>query len=72
MKVLKPLVKYHQKAVAISSSNALGQWLIQYAYAEVADPTDETRKAVEFADTEADARAKMLVYLIENKLITLS
>jgi hypothetical protein len=24
----------------------------------------------QFADTEADARAKMLIYLIENKLIT--
>ena len=23
-----------------------------------------------FADTEADARAKMLIYLVENKLVT--
>jgi hypothetical protein len=35
------------------------------------DPDAEQFIAAVHADTEADARAKMLIYLIENKLITL-
>lgn len=33
--------------------------------------TPEVKEFAVYADTEADARAKMLVYLLENKLITL-
>jgi len=45
--------------------HAQGMWVVTYSnyYAR------ETYK--KYAETEADARAKMLVYLIENKLITI-
>lgn len=43
----------------IRCTKALTQWCCDY----------ETYRT--FADTEADARAKMLIYLLENKLITI-
>ena len=45
--------------------NAVGGWLVFYEEHD-GDTTMERR----FADTEADARAKMLIYLLENKLIS--
>jgi len=41
-------------------------------YADKSIPRDVLRLHTEMADTEADARAKMLIYLLENNLITLS
>ncbi len=41
-----------------------GLWCCTYV-------SEDGRSHKEGADTEADARAKMLVYLLENKLITL-
>ena len=41
------------------------KWLVRYQNYEL-----ETVLHTEESDTEADARAKMLVYLLENKLIT--
>jgi len=45
--------------------NEDGEWNIEYAY-ECRGVYDES---VQTAPTEADARAKMLIYLLENKLI---
>ena len=45
-------------------ANAYGQHIVSY-HEDFSPPLETV-----FADTEADARAKMLIYLIENKLIT--
>jgi hypothetical protein len=43
--------------------NNSGNWMVCYS--------DDEEALVEHADTEADARAKMLIYLIEQRLIEL-
>ncbi len=43
--------------------NNTGNWMVCYE--------DDEEVLAEHADTEAEARAKMLVYLLEHKLITL-
>lgn len=49
-----------------------GNWLIEYSrwFADC-DDDEERLIHLEVATTEADARGKMLIYLLENKLITL-
>lgn len=47
-------------------------WLCEYISLENDSLFCDGKPVVEMAPTEADARAKMLIYLLENKLITLS
>lgn len=47
-------------------------WTVKAMRHDVRNPKKENEHfAIEQADTEADARAKMLIYLLEHKLITL-
>lgn len=46
-----------------------GGWICKYESSDIIRPTEATE--IFTANTEADARAKMLIYLMENKLITL-
>lgn len=54
----------YQGARSLGISKSMDGWHITYS-------TSEKWWHREVADTEADARAKMLIYLIENKLITI-
>lgn len=48
------------------------KWLNQYYCEAWEDVVDKLRPITRYVDSkEADARAKMLIYLLENKLITL-
>jgi hypothetical protein len=55
--------------VALSAVKYSGGWHVRYMSGQYR----KSRSVNEFQDaaTEADARAKMLIYLLENKLITL-
>lgn len=46
-------------------------WTKKGWYANYEKLENKVRGMIEGVDTEADARAKMLIYLLENKLITL-
>lgn len=56
-----------QDGMMNSHKTGFGYWTCKYTYvSQDAEPTAEAR-----GDTEAEARGLMLVYLIENNLITL-
>lgn len=48
-----------------------GKHLVRWTETEASEVIDAGRYHQELADTEADARAKMLIHLLENKLIAL-
>lgn len=48
-----------------------GSWNIYYEKNSLGFPIEGVRIDDQGADTEADARTKMLIYLLENKLITI-
>ena len=62
--MLPKTTKYFRSQVTGDVMEGRGSWPY---YAELWRPEGKT--ITENADTEADARAKMLVYLIENKLL---
>jgi hypothetical protein len=78
------LIRSSQQVFAAFTSSELGDMLTQKYLAMIhkaptgdcwtlpmyADHAPGTR-GVDHVDTEADARAKMLIYLVENKLVTL-
>lgn len=51
---------------------AIQHWFVYYARDRVREPHPSPVMPLQSADTEADARAKMLIYLIENELIPVS
>lgn len=57
---------YFTQEKTIEPTNKKHLWEVFYEYFY-----DEGGKISEQSDTEADARGKMLIYLLENKLITL-
>ena len=54
------------KTNLLTRASLKGKW-----YCEIPPSHIEQKTHCEYADTEADCRAKMLIYLLENKLITL-
>lgn len=79
--VAKGLQKYvdcYDDYIAALTVAGLGEMLGQFWSGKQGDSfqckrwVHERDEATQVADTEADARAKMLCYLIENKLISLS
>ena len=59
------IVKDNQNLWFETLKNKKENWMVCY------EAKDESDIVVFHADTEADARAKMLIYLLEKKLITL-
>lgn len=57
-----------QEGMTDCHKTGFGRWRCAFMPSVTLDGTDEEVAAV--GDTEADARAKMLIYLLENKLIT--
>lgn len=56
-----------QKGMVDSHKTQFGYWIFKYEYvSQDLNPIAETR-----GDSEADARARMVIYLLENKLIFL-
>jgi hypothetical protein len=66
--MLPPTIKHEQRRLGLTSIAYSDGWEVGYQTADGkwATPGDDL---VKFATTEADARAQMLIYLIENKLI---
>jgi hypothetical protein len=48
---------------------AIQHWFVYYSTDRQGAPRTNKSRYMKTADTEADARAKMLVYLLENQLI---
>jgi hypothetical protein len=57
-----------EDGMELSQRMASGQWWVTYG--RVTEDGEFEKPIGQKGDTEADARAKMLVYLIENNLLT--